>query len=277
MGLTSDVSLGIAARDAASLPIAARVLPAGTSVNVGFIDLERRSARVEAARVLVSAGLTPVPHLAARRLTSQRDLEEFLVLLERDAASSHVFVVGGDPSAPAGPYESALEIIRSGELEQHGVRSVSFGGYPEGHPAIDDGVLWAALEAKAALLAEQDRGGEIITQLTLDAEAALEWIARVRDRGIELPIRVGVAGPVSAGALLGLAHRFGARTADGVAERYGLDEAAPTAIATASRFVETLGSRLDPRRHGDVRLHVFTFAGLMTTSEWVAGLLPATD
>jgi methylenetetrahydrofolate reductase (NADPH) len=272
MGLTSDVSLGIAARDAASLPLAATVLPAGTTVNVGFIDLEGRSARVEAARALLRAGLTPVPHLSARRLTSQRDLEEFLVLLEQHAASSHVFVVGGDPIAPAGPYVSALDIIRSGELEQHGVRSVSFGGYPEGHPAIDDRMLWAALDEKAELLAEQERGGEIITQLTLDPEAALAWIARVRDRGIELPIRVGVAGPVSAGALLGLAHRFGARTADGVSERYGLEEAAPTAIATASRFVEALGSRLDPGRHGEVGLHVFSFAGLMTTSEWVAGL-----
>ncbi|MGA1838081.1 methylenetetrahydrofolate reductase [Herbiconiux sp. 11R-BC] len=262
--------MGIAARHAAAVP--GTRLPPGTTVNIGYIDLEDLTARVDAVRAVARAGWTPMPHVSARRLSSAGELSRYLDLLQGEGATAQVFVVGGDPSEPQGPYATALDVIRSGELERHGVRSIGFGGYPEGHPGIPEAALDAALAEKARFLDEEGRGGEIITQLSLDPEAVLAWIARVRDRGIELPIRVGVAGPVRTEALLGLAQRFGARTAGGVAERYGLDEARPEAIVTASRFVEALASQIDPARHGVVGLHAFTFDGLAETAEWIVGI-----
>ncbi|WP_291049612.1 methylenetetrahydrofolate reductase [Herbiconiux sp.] len=267
---TSGVSLGIASRDAAVVAEASGVLERGTTVNVGFIDGEGRDARLAAVRAVVRAGLVPVAHLSARRLASEGELAEYLRLLRESAAGSHVFVVGGDPAVPAGLYANALDVIRSRVLEHHGAASVSLGGYPEGHPVIPEPALWAALQEKAAVLEEQGRAGEIITQVALDPDAVLAWIARVRDRGIALPIRVGVAGPVLTGELLGLAKSFGARADHVVAKRYGLGAA--DTVATASRFVDVLASRADPATHGEVGLHVFTFGSLVRTTEWIAGL-----
>ena len=129
--------------------------------------------------------------------------------------SANVFAVGGDPATPHGPYHDSLAIIESGLLHRYGVRHVSVSGYPEGHPAIPDQVLWSALAAKVAALSRHRLPGTVITQFGFDADPVLAWIEAVRSRGIELPIRIGVPGPAGVKRLLSYAARFGVGTSAG--------------------------------------------------------------
>src|SRR5260370_24795754 len=63
----------------------------------------------------------------------------------------------------------------------------------------------------------------IVTQFCFDAAAILKWIARLRDFGIEHPVRVGLAGPTSLATLLRYAQRCGVRaSAQGLARQAGL-------------------------------------------------------
>ena len=96
--------------------------------------------------------------------------------------------VGGDPATPEGPYHSALEVIQSEMLVPAGVRSVSIGGYPEGHPGIPTAQLWAALEHKFAALAEQGIAAIIITQFGFDVDSVVRWLDELRQRGIGVPV-----------------------------------------------------------------------------------------
>jgi methylenetetrahydrofolate reductase (NADPH) len=262
-------SLEMTGKDVRKFDQARDAIPAGTRINVTFLENENLDQRVTAARTVRQAGFVPVPHIAARRLESREALKEFLVGLETE----DIFAVAGDPARPHGPYADSLALIHSGLLEEHSVRSVSISGYPAGHPAISDDALWSALETKTAALSDRGMAGDIITQFGFDAEPVLTWIEQVRDRGIGLPVRVGVPGPAGVKRLVSYAARFGVSTSTGIARKYGLSLTSLMGTAGPDRFIQALADGYDARRHGDVRLHFYTFGGLAATADWISEYL----
>ncbi|MET8975589.1 methylenetetrahydrofolate reductase [Streptomyces sp. NPDC004539] len=265
--LFPDASLEMTGKDTPALESAA--LAPGTRVNITHLATEDLSARVEAASALRRLGLTPVPHLSARRLRSRSELAETLAALRDVRAAEDVFVVSGDPATPHGPYDDALAVIRSGLLEEYGVRHVGIAGYPEGHPAIDGPVLWSALEAKAAALREQGMAGGVITQFGFAVDPVLEWLTETRRRGVHLPVRIGVPGPAGVRRLLSYARRFGVTTSTGIARKYGFSLTHLMGTAGPDRFLRELAAGLSPEAHGEVGLHFYTFGGLAATSSWL--------
>jgi methylenetetrahydrofolate reductase (NADPH) len=257
-------------KDVAKVENAAGVIPPGTRINVTFLENEDLTMRVSAAAAVKRLGFTPVPHISARRLKSQEMLEEFLTALRAIDATENVFSVAGDPSVPLGPYEDSLALIESGVLQQYGVKHVSIGGYPDGHPDIATDVLWDALEKKSAALAGLEIPGTVITQVDFDVDRVLQWVAEVRDHGVELPIRVGVPGPASVKLLLGFASRLGISTSTTIAKKYGLSVTNLLGKAGPENFIRDLRAGLDPAKHGVVKLHFYTFGGFKTTAEWIA-------
>ena len=153
--LAEGFSLEMTGKDVPGLHEAAGVIPPGTKISVTFLGNEDLDMRVAAAKAVKDLGFIPVPHISARRLQSHAQLEEFLRRLQEVGATESVFVVGGDPDEPLGPFKDSLEVIRSGLLLDYGVRDVGIAGYPEGHPHIAEEVLWRALAEKSRILAQQ--------------------------------------------------------------------------------------------------------------------------
>jgi methylenetetrahydrofolate reductase (NADPH) len=207
--LIEGFSLEMTGKDVPGLEEARRAIPAGTKINVTFLGNEDLDMRVSAAAAVKDMGFVPVPHISARRLSSQGQLEEFLGRLQEVGATEHVFAVGGDPAEPEGPYPDSLSVIRTGLLQQYGVKEVSIAGYPEGHPDIPNDVLWRHLEDKSAALKEQGLDAVILTQFAFDTDPVTSWIKGVRDRGIDTQIRVGTPGPAGIKRLVSFARRFG--------------------------------------------------------------------
>jgi methylenetetrahydrofolate reductase (NADPH) len=271
LALLEDYSLEMTAKDITALREGADSIPSGTRINVTFLgneDLEMRIAATEAVR---ACGFVPVPHVSARRLRSTGELEEFLGRLQQVGAAEHVFVVGGDPAVPAGPFPDSLSVIRTGLLPRFGVREVSIAGYPEGHPDIPSAVLWRHLEDKTAALAEQDLDAVLLTQFAFDTEPVLRWIESVRERGVDAQLRIGTPGPAGVKRLLGFARRFGVGANAMIVKKYGFSLTNLMGTAGPGRFVGELAGLLAQRAlAGDVRLHFYTFGGLSTAAEWAA-------
>ena len=267
--LLEDFSLEMTGKDVPGLLEAAPLLPAGTRVNVTFLGNEDLSMRLIASKAVLDGGFIPVPHISARRLSSQAQLEEFLGALQAQNTSGHVFSVGGDPSTPEGPYEDSHEVIASGLLQKYGATDISIAGYPEGHPDISDEKLWTALTSKHATLTEQGTPGTIITQFGFDEDPVVAWIEKVRAAGIDYEIRVGVPGPAGIKRLLSFAARFGVASSAGIAKKYGLSLTNLMGTAGPDKFLKRLAKKLDPAKHGVVKLHFYTFGGLTATSEWI--------
>jgi methylenetetrahydrofolate reductase (NADPH) len=257
-------------KDVAKLENAADVIPPGTRIHVTFLENEDLQMRVTAAAAVKRLGFIPVPHISARRIHSKEMLEAFLEALRGIDAVENVFAVGGDPPAPLGPYADSLALIESGLLQQYGVRHVSIGGYPDVHPDITTEALWLALEHKSAALSRLGIPGAVLTQVDFDADRVLTWLEEVRQRGIELPVRVGVPGPASVRLLLSFASRLGLSTSTTIATKYGFSVSNLLGKAGPESFLRDLQAGLDPAKHGEVGLHFYTFGGFKTTAEWIA-------
>ena len=269
--LVDGFSLEMTGKDVPGLQEAASVIPAGTKINVTFLGNEDLEMRVAASKAVKDLGFVPVPHISARRLKSQDQLEEFLGRLQEVGATEHVFSVGGDPAVPEGPYPDSLSVIRTGILQKYGVKEVSIAGYPEGHPDIKDDVLWRHLEDKSAALKEQGLDAVILTQFSFDTDPVMGWIKDVRSRGIDTEIRIGTPGPAGIKRLLGFARRFGIGANAMIVKKYGFSLTNLMGTAGPDRFVSDLSALLGKdEASGPVKLHFYTFGGLRATSEWVA-------
>lgn len=269
--LIDGYSLEMTGKDVPGLLEAQSAIPQGTRINVTFLGNEDLEMRVTAAKAVKDAGFTPVPHVSARRLASQAQLEEFLTALQEVGASKHVFVVGGDPATPEGPYDSSLDVIRTGLLAQYGVEEVSIAGYPEGHPDISDELLWEHLTAKAASLKEQGLGSVILTQFGFDTAPVMEWIDAVRDKGIDSTIRIGTPGPAGIKRLLNFARRFGIGANAMIVKKYGFSLTNLMGTAGPDRFIDDLSALVaQDEKAGEVGIHLYTFGGLKATADWAA-------
>lgn len=267
--LLSNYSIEMTAKDVPHLEAAADIIPQGTKIPVTFLPGETFDMRIAAAKRVRELGFLPIPHISARRLQSQAELESFLAGLQREVGTDHAFVVAGDPAQPMGPYEDALSIIRSGLLAKYGIRRIGISGYPEGHPDIGNEKLWQAKRDKQAAILERGHDFAVVTQFVFDAEPVLAWLEQVRQAGVQALVRVGVPGPASVKRLLAFASRCGVGASTKVMKKYGMSLAKLLSTAGPDKLIEEFAAGLDPARHGEVLLHFYPFGGLRVTAEWV--------
>lgn len=266
--LLRDYSLEITARDIEALEAHASGLRPGTPVSITFLPGDQIETLADVAARVTALGLAAIPHIAARRIRSVEQLERLLRTLRDVGAPERAFVIAGDLSEPIGPYRDALDIIGCGKLAAAGVRSVGIAGYPEGHPRIPSEALARAMRDKLAAIANAGQRAEIVTQFTFDAAPVIEWIERLRDGGIDTPVRVGLAGPTSAKALLRFAARCGVDASHKVLAKYGLSLRRLLGTTTPDLLVRDLTAALNPERHGIVRAHLYPFGGIDKAIEW---------
>jgi methylenetetrahydrofolate reductase (NADPH) len=238
----------------------------GTPVYVSAVSTRPLNEQVATARRLAARGFEPVAHIAARNFAGTVELDCHLARLVEEAGVRRLLVIGGDRDAPAGHFHHAIEVIESGLPQSRGIREVGIAAYPEGHPRVAQTEIDRALAAKIEAAAATGLGVHIVTQFAFSPAPALAFVARLRDMGIELPVRVGIAGPASLATLMRFAAICGvAASARALARNAGLGKHlfgtnAPDAIVRALAAArETLG---------DVAPHFFTFGGLGATARW---------
>lgn len=262
-------SIEMTAKDVPNLEAAADIIPPGTKIPITFLPGEDFPMRIAAAKRVRELGFLPIPHISARRLKSQEELESFLAELQREVGTDHAFVVAGDPPEPMGPYEDALAIIRSGLLAKYGIRRVGISGYPEGHPDIGNEKLWQAKRDKLAAILERGHDFAVVTQFTFNAEPVLDWLVQVRKAGVHALVRIGVPGPASVKRLLAFAARCGVGASKTVMKKYGMSITKLLTTAGPDKLIENLAVGLDPKKHGEVLLHFYPFGGIRATAEWI--------
>ncbi len=267
--LIGTYSIEMTAKDADALRDAKDLIPQGTSVSITFLAGETAPARIAAARQARSYGFHPRPHISARRIASEQELDAFLADLAAQARIDRAFVVAGDLPQPAGPYFDALAVIKSGLLAKHGVRHVGISGYPEGHPDFPQEKLWQALHDKHRALTDLGHSYDIVTQFGFDAKPVLDWLQKLRDGGIAAPVRIGVPGPATVKTLLRFAARCGVGASASVMAKYGVSITKLLNTAGPDALVSELAAGIDPARHGEVFLHLYPFGGLARTAQWV--------
>ncbi|UPG90534.1 methylenetetrahydrofolate reductase [Luteibacter aegosomaticola] len=267
--LMDGYSLEVSAKAIPALAKAASRIAPGSIISIPYLPNEDDEARLAAARAVRALGFTPMPHLAARRITSQAELESFIHRAVTEAGVEHCFVIAGDPATPKGPFPDSASLIESGLYERAGIKVLGVGGHPDDHPVMDVDHRWEVLEQKCQSIARRGMAPLIVTQFTFDADIALAWLATLRERGINYPVRLGVPGPAGIAVLARYAAMCGVGACASMWSKYGISLGKLLGTAGPEHFVDRLAAGLTAG-HGDVRLHFFPFGGVEQSVKWIS-------
>lgn len=227
------------------------------SVSVTCLPHHGPARTVETSVHLARLGYHTVPHLAARSITSQGELHSLLLQLQ-DAGVSELFLVAGDRRTPSGPYTWSGQLLEAVKAYSPDF-SVGIAGYPEGHPELSQEQLVGSLEAKAPI------ASSLVTQMCFSAPAISQYIRMIRNNGVQLPVWVGVPGPVSLKKLVAMGARLGVGRSLKLARGTGM----AGAIWRRGDFLNYDSARLIHEIHRELAgdplfagFHVYTFNDL---------------
>ena len=269
--LAMNVSIDVSSSDVRRTIELVVALPVELETFVPWLPNTTTEAMIVAAESLRRSGMTPVPHVAARRLGSATEARHLLAGLRGRAGVETVLLIGGDVTRPTGPYQSSLELLRSGAFQAAGIRSVGFAGYPEGRPGIAPETLWQSLHDKLDYARTSGLETFIVSQFCFDGAAIAAWIKRLRTRGIVVPVRIGVAGPAKLRKLLQVGLRYGVGSSLRVLKHRIGSVARLLATHGPDDVLHDVAATIGGTSHLDrVSLHVFAFGGIELTARWLA-------
>ena len=243
-------------------------LPAGSTVTVTASPAKGIEATVELAEWLTRTGrgYDVIPHLSSKLVRDRSHLGELLTRIR-----------GGHEQGVRrrrrrrrdrqlqGWRRSRARGRESGQpLDEIGVPA-----YPEGHSAIPNDALMQALKDK------QPHAQTMATQMAFNPNEVGEWILKVRDEGVALPLYLGVPGVVELTKLMRIATQIGvADSARYLSKNTGLlGHIASAGSFGPDAFLRSLAPIIEEpkaRVHG---LHVFTFNAIDTTAAWQKRML----
>lgn len=177
-------------------------VPTTVPLTVTASPIKGQDATVELAVSLAGRGYSVAPHLSARLVRDRAHLADAVARC-REAGITGAFVVGGDAANSPTAFRHAHDLLVALHELDHGFTHIGIGGHPEGHPDVPDAVLLQALADKAPLATH------ITTQIVFDPRVILGWARTLMNRGIGLPIHVGVPGAVHRQKLLRISGGLG--------------------------------------------------------------------
>ena len=267
--LLGNYSAEVTAGDRKSIDAAKTMMVPGAEVYITSLASHPIHRQITVASELRAAGLIPVPHVVARNLRDRNELDLLLRRLTSEAGVDRALILAGDRESPAGDLTSSLQILQSGLLTKYGIGKIALSWYPEGHRRIAESEIAAARSAKLAFAAAHGLEVVLVSQFCFDSAPIVESARKMRAAGVNVPLRLGVAGPASRAALLKYAMICGVgaslRTLRERPEARSLivgetPEDLLTEVAQAQAADPTLGIQ---------GVHFFTFASLVETVRFV--------
>ena len=184
-------------------------LAPGTDVNVTFLPGSDPADTAKVAARLRDEGMHPIPHIAARSIKDKDQLKGILKALKDQASVDEVLIIGGGVDNPVGDFDSSMQILETGLIQDHGIGKIGVSGHPEGSPDINADALAHALAWKNEFAKKEGLDLYIETQFCFEAAQVLQWERDIRAAGNALPIRIGIPGPATIKTLFRFAQISG--------------------------------------------------------------------
>jgi methylenetetrahydrofolate reductase (NADPH) len=243
-------------------------VPKDVRLTVTASPAKGQDATIDLAVKLAGHGYSVAPHLSAQQVHGRAHLAD-LVARCREAAITDVFVVGGDPTDTPTEFQHAHDLLVALHELDHGFTDIGIGGHPEGHPTAATEVLFQALKDKAPLATH------IKTQIVFDPKVILTWARELTNRGIDLPVHVGVPGAVTRQKLMRVSGGLGIgesakflKKQQNMFWRFFIPGG-----YSPDRIIKGLAPHIGKPDNHIEGFHVFTFNDLQPTTAWRQQLL----
>ncbi len=249
-----------------------RHVPTEVKLTVTASPAKGIDSTMELVECLAKHGFQVVPHISARLVVDEAHLR---AILHRMATLGlqEVFVIAGDRREVAGPFADSLALLAAMAAIDHDIREIGISGYPESHPFIDDDVTIQAMWDKRRFATY------IVSNLCFDARVITAWITRVRRRGVELPVHVGMPGKTDPTKLLRVATRIGVGDSARFLRwhtNWLLRMFIPGGHSPDRLIGGLIPDIADPGK-GIAGLHIYTFNEIERTEKWRCATLAALE
>ena len=238
-------------------------VPSDVRVTVTSSPRRGLEATLGLSEELAGRGFEVIPHVAARQVEDGAQLREIVDRL-REIGVRELLVIGGDISPPLGRFAGAHALLTALADLEHPFEEIGIAGYPESHPFISDEATIQAMFDKAPFATR------IVSQLCLDPRVIARWIGAVRDRGVDLPVCVGIPGVTPRKKLLRMSATVGVGESARFLRRHGSLVARLLVRGSVgpSYLVEGLAADAGNPRMRIEGFHVYTFNELAQTERW---------
>lgn len=220
---------------------------------------------------LAGDGRNVVPHVSASRISEQEALRVGTTALG-EYSINHIFVMSGDNDGRPGVYSSSLELLEFWRDRGILFDEIGIVGHPEGHPDIPNLVLDQSLQDKQEFAEQTGAEMYIVTQMCFDPETVKHWIQHIRGVGINLPVFVGVPGPINLDKLIAYSGTCGVGDSAQVlrsnpALLRSADSETPPVFNPYDFLSSLANETVDSKEVQGV--YFFTFNQLRETQEWI--------
>jgi methylenetetrahydrofolate reductase (NADPH) len=239
------------------------LLPEGAKVAVTCSPTRGIESNLLLGEKLLERGFRIVPHIAARLVADRAHLDEIVWRLD-DLGVREIVVIGGDAKKPVSPFSSAVELLSAMADSGHDFKHVGIGGYPEGHPNIDDKSLRQTLRDKRPFATY------VVSQMCFDLGPILNWVAAIRRRGIGLPVYIGLLGVVGRKKLLQISLKIGVGDSARFLTKYTqvLTKLLKPGGYKPDELVKNLAPFVEDQDYNLARFHIYTLNQVESTEEW---------
>ena len=267
-----NYNLEVSAKESQKLINLKDSLPTGIKIYLPHIygkDFEK--IIIKPSQLIQKLGYLPIPHLAARNIKDEAELEKILKLI-KELAIEEVLVLGGGINPPAGKFESSMDLLKAVSFSDYGIKKIGIAGHPEKHPNVSEPELLKALQDKQSFAAKNNLEIYIITQFCFSTDAVIDWLNKLKQAEINMPIRLGSVGIVNVISLLKYAVQCGVGNSLKLLKSKYKDVMHLAAKYKTEEFFLPLLEKLQDEHPSVEGLHLFSFGSSKKTTgyfkEW---------
>ena len=229
-------------------------------IYIAYIPGDSFNNIVEASKFVIEQGFISVPHIPARNILDEDQLDLYLSNLASIGVKK-ILVLGGSGNKK-GVFEKTFDLYETGLFNKYKFEQINIAGHPEGNPQDKNSDM--NLLKKCQWIVENRFKSAIVTQWTFDISKTNQWIEKIKKETNSIhknhfDINVGIAGPAKITTLINYAKICGV--------------SATTIIARNKNIGLRKLIKHDPKviidgLVGYDNLHFFPFGGIKELIKW---------
>ena len=270
----NNFSIEVTPRAVAKIENLHELIPSGTLVYIAHIEGTPIEDMVKTAKKINEQGYATMPHFPARIIKDKKTLKDWISKYQNEANVKGALLLGGGVNKPYGEYDSSIQLIESELFDLAGFEKLYIAGHPEGNKDIDpDGStknIDQALLWKNEYKNRTDADMAITTQFCFDSKTVINWANDIKNKGVDIPIHIGIAGPAKLQTLLRYSIECGVGASIKILQKRALDLTKlllpykPTSIINELAEYKLINSDFNIEK-----VHFFPLGGIKQVSKFV--------
>jgi methylenetetrahydrofolate reductase (NADPH) len=250
------------------------ILPINTRIYIAHIEGVPIEEMIQTAKRLQSEGFSVMPHFPARIIKNKSTLEEWITKYQDEASIDQALLLAGGVTNPHGIFENSMQLVETELFNKYNFKNLHFAGHPEGNKDIDfdgstnnvdEALLW-----KQKFNERTDIEVALTTQFCFEADPVIKWADSMIEKGINIPIHIGVAGPAKLQTLIKFSIACGVGPSLKVLQKRAKDVKKLLLPFEPNDFLETLAQhKKENPKFNITNIHFFPLGGINTSADWI--------